>query len=53
VLGAEHIGRTVPPRILDALAFLQRVEAPSVRDPQVEQVRRMLSRLKRRAGVEG
>jgi S-formylglutathione hydrolase len=50
VLGADHVGRSVPPRIVDALAFLERIEAPAEPDPEVERVRRMLDGLKLRAG---
>jgi S-formylglutathione hydrolase len=52
VLGADHVGRSLPPRIADALAFLKRVEAPAEPDPEVERVRQMLDGLKRRAGLD-
>lgn len=51
VLGADHVGRSVPPRIVDALAFLKRIETPDEPDPEVDRVRRMLDTLKSRAAV--
>jgi len=51
VLGADHVGRTVPARIRDALGFLGRISQPVEPDPQVERTRRMLDAMKRRAGL--
>jgi S-formylglutathione hydrolase len=51
VLGADHVGRSLPPRIRDGLAFLGRILEPPQPDPQLEQTRRLIDAMKRRAGV--
>ncbi|MEZ5558216.1 MAG: alpha/beta fold hydrolase [Pseudomonadales bacterium] len=51
VLGADHVGRSVGPRVRDALAFLERRSEPPQPDPELERTRRMIEGLKRRAGM--
>lgn len=52
VRGADHLGRTVRPRTLEALQFLTRVLIPPPADPAAEPTRKTLSRLKAKAGVK-
>ncbi|HWN99873.1 MAG TPA: alpha/beta hydrolase-fold protein, partial [Blastocatellia bacterium] len=52
VRGADHVGRTIRPRTMEALAFLARVLNPPPPDPEVENLKRTLAPMKRRAGVQ-
>jgi S-formylglutathione hydrolase FrmB len=49
VRGADHVGRTIRPRAMEALAFLGRMLNPSPPDPEVEATRKRLEPLKRAA----
>jgi S-formylglutathione hydrolase len=49
VRGADHVGRTIRPRAMEALEFLARVVNPPPPDPEAEATRRRLELLKRRA----
>ena len=51
IRGADHVGRTMRPRAMEALAFLARVLNPPAPDPEAEALKRRLAPLKRRAGV--
>ncbi len=51
VRGADHVGRTLGPRIVEGLEFLSRVVNPPPADPSVEAFRRYLAPLKKRFGV--
>jgi S-formylglutathione hydrolase len=44
--GADHVGRTLPPRILEAFGFLERVLHPPPTDPVVENLKKQLAPLK-------
>ncbi len=52
VRGADHLGRTLRPRSMEALAFLARRLNPPGPDPEVERLRKQLEPLKKRAGVQ-
>jgi S-formylglutathione hydrolase len=47
VRGADHVGRTVPPRAMEALAFLTRLLNPPPPDPEVDATRKRLEPLKK------
>lgn len=49
VRGADHVGRTIPPRTTEALEFLTRVLNPPPPDPEAEALRRQLEPMKRAA----
>ena len=49
VRGADHVGRTIRPRTMEALAFLARMLNPPPPDPEAEATRRRLEPLKRAA----
>ena len=49
VRGADHVGRTIRPRAIEALEFLTRVLNPPPPDPEVDALRRRLEPLKRAA----
>ena len=51
IRGAGHVGRTMRPRAMEALAFLARVLNPPPPDPEAEALKRRLAPMKRRAGV--
>jgi len=51
VRGADHLGRTMPRRMGEALGFLGRVIVPPEPDPVVEKLRKDLAPLKRRLGI--
>ncbi len=51
VHGADHLGRTLRPRLREALAFVGRSWVPPAPDPVVEELRQSLDRLKRLQGV--
>lgn len=51
IRGADHVGRTIRPRSMEALTFLARVLNPAPPDPEAEDLRRRLAPMKRRAGV--
>jgi S-formylglutathione hydrolase len=51
VLGADHVGRTMGPRVLDALGFLRRVATPEEPDPEVIRLRQRITIMKRQAGL--
>jgi S-formylglutathione hydrolase len=52
VRGADHLGRTVRPRTLEALSFLERVLNPPPPDPGAEPARKQLAPLKEKVGVK-
>ncbi|MFY9609452.1 MAG: alpha/beta hydrolase-fold protein [Blastocatellia bacterium] len=52
IRGADHVGRTMRPRTIEALAFLARMLNPPMPDREVLNLRRRLAPLKRRAGVQ-
>jgi S-formylglutathione hydrolase len=52
VLGADHIGPSLPSRLRDGLAFLARCLAPAVTDERVARLRELVSRQKHRAEFE-
>ncbi len=45
--GADHVGRTIRPRTIEALGFLARVLNPPPADPEADALRRQLEPLKR------
>jgi S-formylglutathione hydrolase len=49
VRGADHVGRTIRPRTIEALQFLARVLNPPPVDPEAETLRRQLEPRKRAA----
>ncbi len=51
VRGADHVGRTMRPRTIEALTFLTRVLNPPPPDPQAEALRKQLAPLRKQ--VEG
>jgi S-formylglutathione hydrolase len=51
VRGADHVGRTLGPRIDEGLEFLGRVVNPPPADPKAEAFRRSLAPLRKRWGV--
>jgi S-formylglutathione hydrolase len=52
VHGADHVGRTIPPRAKEGLAFLTRVLNPPPPDPAVEETRKRLEPLKKAVGAK-
>jgi S-formylglutathione hydrolase len=52
IRGADHVGRTLRPRSMEALEFLARVLNPPPLDPAVEDLKRRLAPMKRRFGVQ-
>src|SRR5206468_102533 len=52
VLGADHLGRTVRPRSMEALQFLTRVLMPPLPDAGAGPTRKKLAPLKAKAGVK-
>ena len=50
--GADHLGRTVRPRSMEALQFLTRVLIPPAPDPGAGPTRKTLAPLKAKAGVK-
>jgi S-formylglutathione hydrolase len=50
VRGADHVGRTIRPRAVEALAFLARMLNPPPPDPEAEATRKRLEPLKKAAG---
>ncbi len=51
-LGADHLGRTVRPRSMEALQFLTRVLIPPAPDPGAGPTRKTLAPLKAKADVK-
>jgi len=52
VRGADHVGRTVPPRMIEALQFFTKVMAPPQPDPVADQARKMIIEpAKRKYGI--
>jgi S-formylglutathione hydrolase len=47
VRGADHVGRTIPPRAMEGLAFLTRLLNPPPPDPEVDATRKRLEPLKK------
>lgn len=52
VHGADHVGRTLRPRIEEALGFLARVLNPPPPDPTADAARRTLEPAKKRYGIK-
>lgn len=52
VRGADHLGRTVLPRSIEAFEFLERVLNPPPPDPGAEPFRKRLEELKEKVGVQ-
>ncbi len=52
VYGADHVGKTLRPRHLEGLAFLNRILNPPGPDPQVIQTRKQIDPLRSKAGVK-
>ena len=52
VLGADHLGRTVRPRSMEALQFLTRVLMPPLPDAGAGPTRKKLAPSKAKAGVK-
>jgi S-formylglutathione hydrolase len=50
--GADHVGRTMRPRMMEAVLFLNRVLNPAPPDPAVINARKQLVPLKARAGIK-
>ena len=50
VRGADHLGRTLGPRFLDAFAFVGRILNPAAPDDSLAEFHRMIAALKRNAG---
>lgn len=49
VRGADHVGRTIRPRVMEGLGFLARVLNPPPPDPEAEATRKRLEPLKKAA----
>jgi len=49
VRGADHVGRTIRPRMMEGLAFLARLLNPPPPDPEVEAARKRMEPLKKAA----
>jgi S-formylglutathione hydrolase len=47
VRGADHLGASLPPRLLDSLSFLERVMNPPKPTPQQTTTRKMVERQER------
>ena len=52
VHGADHVGRTLPPRVAEALQFIARVLNPPPPDPVADQARKTLEPAKKRVGIK-
>lgn len=52
VRGADHVGRTIRPRAMEALAFLGRQLNPPSPDPEADATRKRLEALKKAAGIK-
>lgn len=52
VLGADHVGQSIRPRLAEALAFLGRALDPPAVDEQVQQFRQTMDRVKKVQGVD-
>lgn len=52
VLGADHVGDSLRPRLAEALAFLGRALRPAPPDERAAEFRRQMERLKRIQGVD-
>jgi S-formylglutathione hydrolase len=52
VEGADHVGRTIRPRMMEAVLFLNRALNPAPPDPAVINARKMLAPLKAKAGIK-
>lgn len=52
VRGADHLGRTLRPRFIESMLFLERVLIPPGSDPGVEPMRQKLAPLRKRLGIE-
>jgi S-formylglutathione hydrolase len=52
VHGADHVGRTLPPRTAEALQFFARVLNPAPSDPAVDAARKAIDPMKKKYGVK-
>jgi S-formylglutathione hydrolase len=52
VHGADHVGRTLGPRTVEALQFFNRVLNPPAPDPVADAARKTLEPLKKKYGVK-
>lgn len=52
VRGADHVGRTIRPRMMEGLAFLARLLNPPPPDPEVEAARKRMEPLKKAAEIK-
>jgi hypothetical protein len=52
VYGADHVGRTMIPRIRNGLGFIGRLREPPRVDAQVEALHVLIRRWKNQAGLE-
>ncbi len=52
VYGADHVGRSMLPRIRNGLGFIGRLRNPPKIDPQVTQLHILIDRWKKQAGLE-
>ncbi len=52
VLSADHVGRSIPPRLRNGLGFLDRLMNPPAVDPAVDALHLLINRLKKQAGLE-
>lgn len=53
IRGADHLGRTLGPRMLEALRFLGRALDPPAPDDTLEPFHKLIELMKRRAGYKG
>jgi len=51
LLGVDHVGNSIPPRIESALAFLHRMRSAKRPDPYLERFRALVLEEKERAGL--
>jgi S-formylglutathione hydrolase len=52
VYGADHVGRSIAPRVREGLGFIGRWKNPPAADPAVTALHLLINRLKNQAGLE-